>query len=617
MWIGSPPPRAEGYVPRTSLERRALDVLLPGGTVALVPDGRGTCGVTQLALAVASAADADLKVWVSATGRVQVAATYAEASAAVGRAPDGFSSWLRDTDRSWLVVLDSLTTLSHLPGQLLPTGPAGRVLVTGVNVPGGRVIGVPGFDRRDSMAYLMGLLTADVDQRQGAADLIAELDDEPLAIAMAAAVIASSDLNCRDYLEHFLRETGPSPTAIAWALALEHADGMAPAKAQQLLAMAALLDTNGIPAQVLNGQGDAGEGGGWARGLEAVRLAGLVSVEQAPAGRLVRIASPVLSAIRAATPEGMLKSASAEAADALLAAWPATDALPGVRPFLSCADSLRASAGELLWQGGCHPVLTRAGRALDSIGLAAVAADWWGELAETAAQVLGPSHSETLALTERRTAAQLAAGRFDEAITAYEERLTLAYREHGADSGQSLDIREKLAVAQLAAGRTKDAISLYRGVLADRERNLGATHQDTLRTCYLFARAQLADGRTKDAISLLKRTLAGRERALGPTHPDTIAARAELAATYHTLGRMAAAVQLYEQTRDGYAELLGADHRETLNTSLRLAHAYYGVGRLGDVNKILRETLSRCEAALGPSDPLTVAVRESLANVSP
>jgi tetratricopeptide (TPR) repeat protein len=601
MWIGSPPPAADAHVPRAALERQALDVLVPGGTVALVADGPGPCGLTQLALTIAAAADTDLTIWVNATSRVSVLATYAEAAAAVGRAPDQFPSWLRDTDRSWLLILDSLTTFSHLPDDVLPSGPSGRVLITGMGVPQARMVRVPGFDRRESMTYLMGLLTADVDQRQGAADLIAELGDEPAAITLAASVIASSDLNCHDYREHFLHESGAPPTApfhstaVAWGLALEHADAMAPGEAQRLLAMTALLDADGIPVEVLGG------------GLEAVRLAGLVTVS----GGLVRVASPVRAMIRAATPEGMLKSAADEAADALLAAWP-SDVSSGIR----CAESLRVTAGDLLWQGGCHPVLIRAGRALDDLGLSTAAADWWGELAATATRVLDPTHPDTLTIVERRTAAQLAAGRFAEAIAAYSEQINRAYNDHGADSQQVLNARERLAGAHLADGRPKDAIALYRGILSDRERSLGPAHPDTVRTCCLFARAQLADDRPKDAISLLKRALNGQERLLGAKHPDTIAIRAELAATYHAAGRMAAAVQLYEQTRDGYADLLGADHRETLNASLRLAHAYFGVGRLGDVTRVLRETLSRCEATLGPSDPLTVAVRESLANVS-
>lgn len=599
MWIGSPPPLADGHVPRSPLERQALDVLVPGGTVALVADGPGPCGLTQLALTVATTADADLTIWVNATSRVSVLATYAQAAAAVGRPSDQFPSWLRDTDRSWLLILDSLTTFSHLPDELLPTGPAGRVLITGMGAPLARMVRVPGFDRRESMTYLMGLLTADVDQRQGAADLVAELGDEPVAIALAAAVIASSDLNCHDYREHFLHETGASPTAVAWGLALEHADAMAPGEAQRLLAMTALLDADGIPVKVLLGEG-----------LEAVRQAGLVTV----ADGLVRVASPVRAMIRAATPEGMLKSAADEAADALLAAWSAGDET--ALPFLRCAESLRVTAGELLWQGRCHPVLIRAGRALDGLGLASAAADWWADLAETATRVLGAAHPDTQTLAERRTAAQLAAGRFAEAITAYSEQVTQAYNDHGADSSQALDARERLAGAHLADGRPKDAISLYRGILADRERNLGPAHPDTLRTCCLFARAQVADDRPKEAISLLKRALNGQERLLGANHTDTIAIRAELAATYHAAGKMASAVQLYEQTRDGYANVLGPDHRETLNSSLRLAHAYFGVGRLGDVTRVLRETLSRCETTLGPADPLTVAVRESLANVS-
>lgn len=598
MWIGSPPPPAADHVPRAALERQALDLLAPGRTVALVPDGPGPCGLTQLALAVASAADPDLKIWVSATSRLSVATAYAEAAEAVGRSPDEFPSWLRDTDRGWLIVLDSLTTLSHLPNDAVPSSVAGRVLITGVGAPNAQLIHVPGFDRRESMTYLMGLLTDDLDQRHGAADLIAELGDEPIAIALAASVIASSDLDCHDYREHFLHETGATPTAVAWGLALEHADVLAPGAAQRLLAMAALLDADGIPAEVLG------------EGLEAVTLAGLVTVS----GGLARIASPVRAMIRAATPEGMLKSAADEAANALLETWPIGD--KAAWSFLGCAESLRISVGDLLWQGRCHPVLTRAGRALDTLGLATAAADWWGELAETAVRVLGPTHPDTLALAERRTAAQLAAGRFPEAIAAYSKQISRAYNDHGADSPQALTAREQLAGAHLADGRPKDAISLYRGILSDRERNLGPAHPDTLRTCCLLAQAQVADDRPKDAISLLKRALKGQEHLLGANHPDAIAVRAELAATYHAAGRMASAVQLYEQTRDGYADLLGPDHRETLNSSLRLAHAYFGVGRLGDVTKVLRGTLSRCEAALGPSDPLTVAVRESLANVS-
>ena len=142
---------------------------------------------------------------------------YAAAAAAVGSQFTGnadtvtarFLGWLRDTDRPWLVVLDDLTSAVALDdGFPWPAGPAGRVLVTTAEPGslfgrGAHVVPVGPFSRRESLTYLIGRLTADLDQRQGAIDLVGDLDGEPLALAQASAVIASSELTCHDYREHF------------------------------------------------------------------------------------------------------------------------------------------------------------------------------------------------------------------------------------------------------------------------------------------------------------------------------------------------------------------------------------------------------------------------------
>jgi hypothetical protein len=376
MWIGTPPPLVDSYIYRSALEERALAALTPGATVALVSDGLGLCGTTQLAVSVASAVDADLRIWLSVGTRASILSVYAGAAAIAGCSPDKFLAWLRDTDRSWLAVIDVITARAGLPEDLIPSGAAGRVLVAGANVPGAALITVGEFTRRESMAYLMGRLSGDPDQRQGAADLVAELGDDPLALAQASAVILSSELTCREYLEHFTREAGESPAEATWGLSLEHADALAPGRAQSVLAMAALLDRDGVPAAAL---GDAGA-------LDAVRLAGLVSVT----GGLVRMASPALAEVRSATPDGLLKSATLDVADALLAAWPVSDRPePLARAFRSCAESLRLAAGNLLWEGGCHPVLLRAGQSMEAAGLTGPAADWWTVLVQTATRVLG------------------------------------------------------------------------------------------------------------------------------------------------------------------------------------------------------------------------------------
>jgi hypothetical protein len=59
--------------------------------------------------------------------------------------------------------------------------------------------------------------------------------------------------------------------------------------------------------------------------------------------------------------------------------------------------------------------------------------------------------------------------------------------------------------------------------------------------------------------------------------------------------------------------VLGADHPDTLAARANLAHAYYAMGRLADARALLTATLADCEQVLAPGDPLTEAVRDSLA----
>ena len=91
------------------------------------------------------------------------------------------------------------------------------------------------------------------------------------------------------------------------------------------------------------------------------------------------------------------------------------------------------------------------------------------------------------------------------------------------------------------------------------------------------------------------------ERVRGSDDLDTLSGRDELAAACFAAGQFSDAAQLYRRTLAGRADL---------------AYAYYAVGWLTDGLAILRDTLARCERSLPPGDPLTHAVRESLANIA-
>ena len=705
--VGAMPARANEFSPRPESAPGLGTALVPGATVALVPGGRGgpadpalpdwlrLSGKTQLAVAAAESLwqsrSVELLVWAVATSRTSVLAAYSEAAAAIsGTIPAGnaesvaarFVGWLNETGRRWLLVLDDLSSTADLRG-LWPNGAAGRVLVTTADsaaMPGGtQTLPVGLFSQREALNYLMGRLSADPDRRLGAINLVKNLCCEPMALAQACAVITSSAWTCRDYQDAFVRRreqmtdpsTGPLPAAaVTWTFCFEQAEWLSPeVTAQSLLALIALLDGHGIPAVVLSAPAACGYLAGHrpgsrpdresaGRALLVLERAGLLTIDRTTAPPMVRMNPVLQSALRTMMPEGMLEHAARSAADALAEAWP-EEGQPGwlTESFRSCTASLSQAAGDLLWAGGCHRVLQRAGQSLDNARLTGPAADYWHHLASVSERLLGADHPHTMAAVQRLTGAYLAAGRtadavrwvqwvvdrrartlgsdhrdvltarrdlghalvaagqLPDAVTVLDQVAGDYERLYGPDHIDTLGARDELAAAYLAVGRPAEAAGLYRRTLAGRERVQGPRHPQALTTHQGLGDASQADGRSKDAISAYKKVLAGRQRALGPDHLDTLAIHGKLGSSYHTAGKMAAAVHSYEQARSGYERVLGADHPDTLNIRVRLALAYYDVGRLGDARTLLRDTAERCERVLPPGDRLTSQARASLADI--
>jgi tetratricopeptide (TPR) repeat protein len=709
---GTVPAPADGLISRVETGADLSAVLAAGTAVVLVadraaapdafpgqmaaPDARNwlrSSGKTQLAAAFAESlwqsGNVDLLVWIEATSRASVLSGYAAATAdATGREQASscesvaaqFLSWLGETSRPWLVVLDDLADPANLDG-LWPAGPAGRVLVTAADaaaVPSGMpVVRVGPFSMREAVSYLSGRFSADPDRRHGAVELARDLDLEPVALAHASAVIANSPLSCREYRAEFVRRreqlaessgAHPSASEVTWRLSYGRADQLAPGgSAQSLLALAALLNGHGIPQTFfaapaagvfLAGGDDPASGDRARRALAVLERFDLLTVESVTAPPKVRI-SPVLQAVlRATMPEGMLGQAARTVADALLQAWPARE-LPGwpASGLRACVASLRQCTGDLLWHGGCHPVLVRAGESLDRARLSEAAVDHWSDLARTSGRVLGGGHPDTMLASQRLADAYLAAGRAEDAIpwfqwiydslaqmlgpdhgdviqahrrlghalvaagqvlaavTVLERAVPQFERIYGPGQADTLGARDELAAAYLAAGHHADAITLYRRTLADRERAQGDRHPQTMTTRRGLADSYLASGRSKEAVAVYKRVVADRERVLGPDHLDTLTARSELGEAYQRTGKTAAAELEYEQACAGFERVLGPRHPDTLLSRAGLARVYRRLGRYGDARALLRDTVDRLERALPDGDLLITELRQSLADI--
>jgi hypothetical protein len=136
--VGRAPLLADAFQDRPALAA-AVESAWRSGVPAVVTQvvaGDGGTGKTQLAASVFRRASPglDVAVWVSATTRQAITASFAQAWGIVAGAGGGdnerdataFLSWLETTDRSWSVVLDDLVDPTDVAG-LWPQGRTGRV----------------------------------------------------------------------------------------------------------------------------------------------------------------------------------------------------------------------------------------------------------------------------------------------------------------------------------------------------------------------------------------------------------------------------------------------------------------------------------------------------------
>jgi tetratricopeptide (TPR) repeat protein len=673
VWSGPVPPLADGFTARPDTVPDLETALIPGATVALVPeqapasaqDWRASGGKTQLARYFAESLwrspGVDVLTWVVASSRASVLAGFVHAATAMGASGAAsdiasaeavaarFIDWLGQTTRPWLVVLDDLRDASDLRG-LWPSGPTGRLLITAANPAvlsalsaedGALAIPVPAFSTREAMGYLSGRLSADPDQRSGAIDLVGDLGCEPLALAQASAVIVGSGMSCRDYRQHFMQrqkqlvEAGraePSAAAVTWTFSAEYAEHLAPGVSiRSLVTLAALLDGHGIPGAVFT---TAAVGGYLAEdvavqdpgapaadpqrtwsAIGSLRQAGLLTVDQAGPSPTVRISPVIQAVIRAAVPDDLYDRAARSAADALIEVWPRDEPRSRLAADLrACAVSLRQAAGDALWaEGRWHPLLLLAGQSMDSARLTGPAIAYWRGLAADCERILGPGTLETLMVAGRLGDALMAAGQAAEAVPVLQRVLDGRAGLLGPDHPGAIAAKVSLGRALVATGRPGDAVPVLEEALAGSELVRGADHIDTLAAREEYASAALAAGKPAEAVRSYRHALADRERLQGGQHPGAASASLGLAAAYLAGGQAKDAIAQYKQILAVREGALGPDHPDTLQVRSNLAAANFSAGRMGVALQLYEETCAGYERTIGPNHRATLACQAELA----
>lgn len=660
---GDLPPLAEAYNSRPETGLGYISSLPVGEALVLTDQGHlkaepraqpasaaatgGGTGKTQLAVAAArnlwQSGTVELVAWIPGFSRDAILTGYMRALDAVGAGrPDEdaqsaaarFLTWLAETPRHWLVVIDDLAELADLDG-LWPRGHSGRVLLTtrlpadSLTASKRRVVQVGTFSPRESVNYLASRLAGNPDQRTGVLDLATDLGFLPLALAQAAALMTNARTGCRDYRPSYAerkRRTAAAGehaaiVAATWQLSMERADNLSPhGLAWPALTLTALLGPAAIPESVLVSRAacdyicaDPNAADQVHDVLANLGRVGLVTLDAGPQTATLRMHALVQAVIRPMIPAAQLDRAIRAAADALVQTWP-MDLPPALAQTMrACAAALRELAGDLLWAPDGHPLLLRAGQSMDGARLTGPAVDYWRELSATSNRLLGPAHPSTLLSGDKLAAALETAGRPGEAVVLYEQGLAERGRLLGWQHADTLTTRSRLGRACLASGLHAEAVALQEGTLSGREWALGPEHPDTLASRTDLARAYQAAGRHDEAVDGFSAAVSAHKRALGAHHPGTLAASADLVAAMQAAGRLKEAVTLQEKALREAERAHGASHPDTTTARVGLAHAYRTVGRVKDALPLYKRALADRQQALGPGHPDTLATRASLA----
>ena len=664
--IGKVPPLAKGFTDRPDTARGIVDTLVPGSAVALVPnsasaegppDWLSACGKTQIAVMIAESlwqsGAIDTLIWITATSRASVLSTFVEASVtATGIEPTGtaesvvtrFISRLGETSQPWLVVLDDLPETTYLEG-LWPEGSAGRLLVTSrrpaiaVGRRGTQVIPVGFFSVREALKCLTEWFNTNPVQRLGAIDLVETLGREPLALAQASSVVASSALDCLGYRDLFVRRRQqicaaagemPSAAMLTWTLSLARAESLLPGMSVRLmLALVAFLDGHGIPGAIFSTSAVTAYLGGAAtprstmtdpkpawETLLALERTGLISVDRNVIPPAVLMNSAVQAAIRLAAPAEIQEPAAHAAASALLEAWPAGKPEPwAADSFRANAASLQSSAADVLWADGCHPLLLRVGQSLEEARLVESAVEYWRDLAARCDAKLAPGHVDALVVAAQLAAAYLTAGHAEEAVLWYQRLLVEQASELAPGHPTITAARVGLAQAFIMVGEPADAVIVSLQAVSECEQFRGPDHPDTLSARDELAAAYQAAGDFVAASRLLARSLKDRERLQGPRAVQTMAIRDRLATACLAEGKTKDAVSHYRRVLGDREKVLGRGHPDTIATGANLSAAYHSAGRMPAALQLSERCCADSERVLGPDHPDTLARMANLAHL--
>lgn len=525
-------------------------------------------------------------------------------------------------DKRWLLIYDNAEDVEQLK-TLLPVG-GGHVLITSQDEKWqdiGTALEVERFRPDESVSHLRRRLPGITDAD---ADRVARLlQNIPLAVAAAGALLAVTGMSVGEYLERLKDQPTPAyppghplaayppEVAKAWNLSLDELQDRS-AAAARLLGICSVMAPE-ISQDLINSQAMAetlraldptiSEQAMIARLTRQIDLLALIKVDNN--NRQIQVHRVVQAVVADRMSDEDTTEAQRTVHQMMVDAKPEGDVddpqtwrrFRAIWPHLSPAAAMWSADAKVRLLLIERVRYLRQRDDLDRGRLRAeeIQGAWRSmlsgiadpELPESERLVTGPPDPQTAAALRRqllRLQFNLAnilrdLALFEQARKVDEEVLEGQLDLLGPDHLHTLQTRSSLAADLRALGDYQSALERDEVTYESSREVFGDEFRGTLNAAHNLALSYLLTGRFRDALAQDRQTLERRSSVLGSTNPRTLNSGASVARDLLEAGRYSEAVSRMEGVWDQCVQTLGDNDRATLNARLLLGVALRCAGR--------------------------------------
>ena len=201
-----------------------------------------------------------------------------------------------------------------------------------------------------------------------------------------------------------------------------------------------------------------------------------------------------------------------------------------------------------------------------------------------------------------RELAQGGEQQFDAAL-AWSQHAAAWIRRIGGDDATQSRLAHNVGILQFRRGKYELAMTSFQEALRLREKVFGPEHANSLESLMEIANTYEAQGKRAEAADIGRRVLAATEKSLGPDHPAVAASLVNLGAALGNQKKVPEALAMYQRALTIFERSFPADHPFIATCLLNMGESYALLGRLDDGLATAERALAMQRRLEGPHHP--------------